>query len=139
MHTPKDYYQSEDEIRAIVEGFESCALPPDSFDHRSHLTVAVWYLSNMTEGQTIARMREGLQRYLTHHGVDSQKYNETITQFWVMRLAKLLTQADSSLSRIERANQTLDLAGSSQLIFDYYTHQRVFSEEARTDWVEPDR
>lgn len=137
MNNLKDNYKSEGEIRAIVEGFESCALPPDNFDHRAHLTVTVWYLSKMTVEQTVAHLREGLTRYLAHHGVDSQKYNETITQFWVKRLDELLTKADSNLPWVERANQTIEKAGASQLIFDYYTRRRVFSEEARARWVEP--
>lgn len=138
MSNPQTLYRSDDEIKAIVEGFESCSLPPASFDHRAHLTVAVWYLSSMTVEQAGAKMREGLLRFISRHGVDKQKYNETITQFWVRRLDKLLTEADSDLSLAERANQTIEKAGGPQLIFDYYSSERVFSNEARNQWVEPE-
>lgn len=138
MNEAKAYYENEDEIRTLAEGFEACTLPADDFDHRAHLMVAGWYLSSMSIEDAARRMREGLLRFIAHNQVDPQKYNETITQFWVRRLAKLLSETDSSLTLAERANQAIDRAGDSQLIFDYYTRERIFSEEARTGWVEPD-
>lgn len=139
MNPPKAHYKSDDEIRALVAGFEDCSLPDEDFDHHAHLAVAVWYLSSMTREEAIGRMREGLLRFLAHYGVDPQKYNETITQFWVRRLDSLLSATDSTLPLAERANQAIERAGDSQTIFDYYTRERIFSEEGRTDWVEPDK
>lgn len=138
MKTSISCYRSDDEIRALVESFESCILLPDDLDHRAHLAVAVWYLSSMTVEQATKRMRECLLRFIAHNGVDSQKYNETITQFWIKRLDKLMHAADPARSLAEIANQTIEEAGDSQVIFDYYTRERVFSEEARERWVEPD-
>jgi hypothetical protein len=138
MNLPKAYYRSDDEIRLLAEGFETCSLPDEDFDHRAHLAVAIWYLSNMTVEQAAERMREGLLRFLAHYGVDPQKYNETITQFWVRRLDKLLSETDSNLTLAERANQTIERAGDSKLVFDYYSRELLFSEEARTNLAEPD-
>ncbi|HEY0321426.1 MAG TPA: hypothetical protein VGC66_10750 [Pyrinomonadaceae bacterium] len=138
MNQPKAHYRSDDELRLLAEGFESCSLPDESFDHHAHLAVAIWYLSNMSVEETTAKMREGLLRFLAHYEVDPQKYNETITQFWVKRLYKLLSETDSNLTLAERANQTIESAGDSKIVFLYYSRRRVFSEEARTSWVEPD-
>lgn len=138
MQRHENGYGSEDEIRALAESFEDCTLPDEDFDHRAHLAVAVWYLSVMTTEEAIGRMREGLMRFLAHYGADTQKYNETITQFWVRRLDKLLSATDSALPLAERANQAIEQAGDSQTIFTYYTRERVFSEEGRKGRVEPD-
>jgi len=138
MNQPKTHYRSDDEVRSLVESFENCSLPDEDFDHPAHLAVAVWYLSSMTAEEAAERMREGLLRFLAHYGVEPQKYNETITQFWVRRLAMLLKETDSTLSISERATQTIERAGGSQAIFDYYTRERIFSREGRTSWVEPD-
>ena len=138
MNQPQAQYVSDDEIRLLVEGFENCSLPPEAFDHRAHLAVAVWYLSNMTADEATTRMSDGLLRFIAHNGVDAQKYNETITQFWVKRLDKLLNETDSGLSLAERANQTIIKAGDSKLIFEYYSRDLLFSEDARTGWAEPD-
>jgi hypothetical protein len=139
MKPSVSYYRSDDEMRALVESFESCSLPPDDFDHRAHLTVAIWYLSSMTVEQATERMRECLLRFIAHNGVDAQKYNETITQFWIKRLDKLMREADPALPLAEMADQTIEKAGGPQAVFDYYTRERVFSEEARGGWVEPDK
>lgn len=138
MKEREPYYESDDEIRALVAGFESCSLPDHDFDHPAHLAVAIWYLSRMNAEQAASRMREGLLRFLAHYEVDPQKYNETITQFWVRRLDKLFGETDTTLPLCGRANQTIERAGDSQTIFDYYTRERVFSEEGRTGWLEPD-
>ena len=138
MNQPKAFYRSDDEIRALAQSFETCSLPDEAFDHRAHLMVAIWYLSSMTAEEAANRMREGLLRFLAHYGVDLQKYNETITQFWVRRLDKLLQEMDSSLSLAERANQAIERDGDSNVIFAYYTRERLFSEEARTNRIEPD-
>jgi hypothetical protein len=138
MKQQTDYYGSEDGIRALAEGFESCSLPDEDFDHRAHLAVAVWYLSTMTVEEAARMMREGLLRFLAHYEVDPQKYNETITQFWVKRLDKLMREADSSLSLAARADQAIERAGGSEIIFSYYSRKLLFSEEARINWVEPD-
>jgi hypothetical protein len=139
MNRPEGYYGSDDEIRALVAGFEACSLPPDDFDHRAHLAVAVWYLSSTSTEMATHRMREALLRFIAHNKVDPQKYNETITQFWVKRLDKLLSETDAALPLFERANQAIERAGNSKVIFDYYTRERIFSEDARTGWVEPDK
>lgn len=138
MNRPQSHYSSDDELRALAEGFESCSLPDEDFDHRAHLAVAVWYLSSMTIEEATARMREGLLRFLAHYEVDTQKYNETITQFWVKRLHRLLSETDSSQTLAERANQAIERAGSSNLLFRHYSRELIFSEEARTGWVQPD-
>lgn len=138
MSESKDYYRSDDEIRTLAERFEDCSLPDEDFDHRAHLAVAVWYLSSMTVEQAAKRMRAGLLRFLDHYGADPQKYNETITQFWVRRLDTFLSATNPALPLAERANRAIELAGGSQTIFSYYTRERVFSEEGRTGWVEPD-
>lgn len=138
MDESQTLYRSDDEIRALAEGFESCSLPDEEFDHRAHLAVAIFYLSNMTVEEATARMREGLSRFLAHYGGDPQMYNETITQFWVKRLERLLSETAPGLPLATRANEAIERAGSSKLIFKYYSRERVFSEEARKGWVEPD-
>lgn len=138
MSQAKANYSSDGEIRELAQSFETCSLPDEAFDHRAHLAVAIWYLSSMTVAEASLRMREGLLRFLAHYDVDPQKYNETITQFWVRRLHKLLSETDSKLPLAERANRTIESAGGSEVIFNYYTRERLFSEEARASWIQPD-
>ncbi len=79
-------YSSFAEIETVVRGFESCRIQPSQFNHRAHLTVALWYLSQGELPQQAAiRMRVSLQRFLNHHNIKG--YNETMTLFW-MRLLR---------------------------------------------------
>src|SRR5918911_1686263 len=127
----KVYYESADEIEALVNGFESCAIPADEFAHRAHLVVALshLHLSGMTVPQAAARMRAGLYRFIEHHGVDRRKYNETITLFWIKLVRSFLDKTDPSRPAAEIANEIIEAYGSAQLIYTYYSKEHLLSEE----------
>jgi hypothetical protein len=131
-------YKTQSEIEAVVEGFESCTTSKDEFPHRSHLTVAVYYLYNSTEVDVTDRMRTGLLRFLDHHGVGRAKYHETMTVFWLKTLSEFLAQLDVKLSLLEKTNAAVETLGDSRLVYDYYSKELLASEEARKGWREPD-
>jgi hypothetical protein len=131
-------YKTQSEIEAVVEGFESCTTSKDEFPHRSHLTVAVYYLYNSTEVDVTDRMRTGLLRFLDHHGVGRAKYHETMTVFWLKTLSEFLAQLDVKLSLLEKTNAAVESLGDSRLVYDYYSKELLASEEARKGWREPD-
>lgn len=140
MPGPNDYYKSADEIEEIVRGFESCTTKPSEFDHRAHLTVAFAYLhlSQLTVAEARERMLAALYRFLDHNHVDRSKYNETITLFWIKLIRSFLDRTDRARSVAGIANEMIEAYGNSQLIFDYYSKEALFSEEARKMWIEPD-
>jgi hypothetical protein len=133
-----DTYKSEAEIAAVVEGFELCATPDSGFTHRAHLTVAVWYLSRGSVDQSLQQMRASIYRFLDHHHVGHEKYNETLTLFWIKLVRQRLDELDPKFSLLEATNALVESLGNSQIVFDYYTRERLWSEEARRAWVEPD-
>jgi hypothetical protein len=132
------YYQSEKEIEAGVHGFESCTTPDSGFTHRAHLTVAVWYLSSFTTAESLQQMRASIFRFLDHHHAGYEKYNETLTLFWLRLVRQYMDELDKKCSLLEATNAVIESLGDSQLVFDYYTRERLWSEEARRVWVEPD-
>ena len=140
MSESKAYYKSADESKALVSGFESCSITADEFTHGAHLTVAFSYLhlSGLSVSQATDRMREGLYRFLNHHGVDRRKYNETITLFWMRLVRGFLDKTDTTRPTAEIADEMIKACGSSQLIFTYYSKELLFSEEARERCVETD-
>lgn len=113
MHRP---YKTDDEIRAVVEGFEGCTTARDSFTHREHLTVAVWYLYHFAEDQALAKMRDGLLKFLDHHGVATAKYKEELTVKWIRLTRETLEGFGSGQSVVEATNRVLVLLGDSRLI-----------------------
>lgn len=110
-----DYYQTEKEIAAVVEGFESCTTSKEAFTHISHLTVATYYLSNSTPDESFKKMRSALLRFLDHHGVDNRKYSDLVTQAWLEQIqgVSALMPRDSSL--IEIVNTVIARLGSFRL------------------------
>ena len=100
-------YQSEDEIQNVVRGFETCEMDADDFNHPEHLLVAVWYLHTSDRDAALERMRSGLLRFLGHHGGDTGKYSETVTVFWIDKIAEKLNEIGSDVSLVEKCNKVL--------------------------------
>ena len=140
MTNLRDHYKDDDGVEAVVRGFENCTTLDSEFDHLGHLIVALSYLhcSRLTVPEATKRMRGALYRFLDHHGHDRQKYNETITLFWIRLVRGFLDRTDTSRQVCEIANEMTESYGRSRIIYDYYSKERLSSEEARDGWVEPD-
>ena len=100
-------YQSETEIENVVRAFEACEIGRDDFKHRDHLVVALWYVQTLGREAALTRMRSGLLRFLDHHGVDQKKYSETITVFWIDKIAEKLNELGPDVSLVEKCNTIL--------------------------------
>ncbi|HJT80983.1 MAG TPA: hypothetical protein VJ719_07290 [Chthoniobacterales bacterium] len=119
--------------RALERGDHSNA----SFHHSSHLAVAWVYLQGSDSLATATeKMRATLRKFATAAG-KAEKYHETITVFWMRTLAALRdTTPGCDLDQILAANPRLL---EKDFPLDYYSHGLLFSDRARTSWVEPDR
>jgi len=131
-------YQSQSEIEAVIRGFESCTTPKDDFPHQSHLTVAVSYLHDSGLEQATERMRKALLRFLEHHGVGQEKYNETLTIFWLRLIDNKINELGADLSLLELTNLLISALANSGIVFEYYSPERLNSPEAKRSWIEPE-
>ncbi len=120
----------------LTRAFERGEIANESFHHVSHLHVAWVYLAESSSVQQAAtKMRDTLRRFAAVAG-KPQKYHETITLFWVHLLSRAYAASrGGSLEDIVHANPQL-LEKNFPLA--YYSAGRLFSDEARTSWVEPD-
>ena len=132
-----DHYKTEAEIEAVVRGFESCSTEKSEFLHASHLTVTVWYLNRLSLEQATEQMRASLFRFIDHYGIVG-KYNETLTVFWMKVVRRRLDELDPTGSLLEATNAVVKALGDSHLVFEYYSKELLWSEEARRVWLEPD-
>jgi len=132
------HYQTESEIEAVVHGFESCETDKTNFPHRHHLTVAVWYLQNMSRREATERMRTALLRFVDHHGVDRRKYHETLTAFWIEMVAVEVGKMSPKATLVEKCNRVIESLQDKDLVNDYYSKERLDSNEAREMFVGPD-
>lgn len=133
-----DYYNEVREIEAVVNGFESCTTAKNDFTHRSHLTVAVYYLHDLSQPRATEKMRAGLLRFLDHHGVGRGKFHETLTVFWIKTVHNFLVRLSPELSLLEITNRTMESLSDSRLVFEYYSEELLRTDEPRNGWVAPD-
>ena len=130
-------YAGDNEIQEVVRKFERCEFAAEEFTHTRHLTVACWYLCTMPPDAALSQMRISLQQFIAHHGKQG-KYHETITRFWMELLSDFLASQPPLTPLIDKVNKAVKLYGKKDVLFAYYTRERVLSEAAKGDWIEPD-
>ena len=117
--------------------FEACHIPPTEFSHRAHLRLAYVYLSLHDIDTAHQLMRSALSAFIKHNGIDAVKYHETITRAWIMAVRHFMENTPSCESYeafIEANPRMLD----SKIMMTHYSSDVLFTDEARTTFVEPD-
>lgn len=132
-------YNNENEIKSLVESFESGTISRDAWRHAEHLTVALYYLSNDDFETALTKMRGGIFNLLKSFGVDLSKempYHETMTMFW-MKTVDEFRKSKNGASNLEIHNE---LVGKFDKDYPlrFYSRELLFSEKARTEFVEAD-
>ena len=120
----------------VARKFENCEYRLEEFTHERHLTVACWYLSIGPHAEALKRMRAGLQRFIAHYGKEG--YHETITRFWMELLDGYLDGLPRDMPLDAKVKGAVEQFGRKDVLFAHYTRERVMSETARREWVEPD-
>lgn len=114
---------------------ETGALPNQQFRHRDHLRAAWLYVEQRGPVDATAAMLNTIRTFAAHHG-HSVKFHTTMTIAWVKLVAFHArchpNRAFTDFLEINRALLDKDL------LLRFYTPTRLFSEEARLQWVEPD-
>ena len=122
------------EILTLVDRLERCSLSGAEFRHQDHLAAAVFYLYASELEAALDKLRASLLRFSSHHGA-SDKYHETITGFWMEQVAKRLDRSACLCESVRRVQAEL---GDKNMIYRYYSAERLNSPEAKAQWVEPD-
>ena len=121
------------EILTLVDRLERCLLSNSDFHHRDHLTVAATYLYAAELEPALDKMRSSLLRFVAHHG--GNRYHETITRFWMLQVEKHL---DRNLCLAEAVENVTTALANKDLVYDYYSRERLASGESKQDWIAPD-
>jgi hypothetical protein len=119
----------------LREQFETKALPNEAFRHREHVRLTWVYLTLEPPDQVAQRLCRSLLELATSHGV-AQRFHWTLTVAWVRIIeSERRSHPDSPFD---------DLVDACPLLLDkdaplaYYSRERLYSDEARHQWVEPD-
>jgi hypothetical protein len=134
-------FSTTGEMLELVRRFEDCTLPREEWTHAAHLTVALWHLLQFDWPEAVARVRARIQRYNAAHNIPTTPtggYHETLTIFW-LRAVRAFLEAERNEARalVHLANELAETHDKG-LPLRHYTRERLFSPEARANWVEPD-
>lgn len=120
----------------FTRALERGEIANQDFHHALHLHVAWVYLNESSSIREAAgKMRDTLRKFAAAAG-KLEKYHETITLFWIHLLARVHLAANGKeLKEIVHQDPRL-LEKNFPLV--YYSREVLFSERARTSWIEPD-
>jgi hypothetical protein len=129
-------HRCPDDDLAFAAAFESASIAPDAFSHRDHLRLAYVYLHSSDVDTACDRMRAALLEFLDRHGI-ATKYHETMTRAWILAVSHFLRRAEVARSADEFIDANPALL-DPDIMLTHYSARRLFSDDARTGFVEPD-
>ena len=101
------------------------------------MRLAYVYLVEGGSTDAITAIRDTLTSLLLHAGIEpSAKYHETLTEAWILAVQHFMNKkqdSDSADEFIEQHPEVLD----SKIMMTHYSAEVLFSEEARSKFVEP--
>ncbi len=123
--------------REFRAAFEAGAFAPADFSHRAHVRLAYVYLVDSDVDLALDRMRAALVCFLSHHGIPATKYHETLTRAWVLAVHHFMHRAPVAASADEFIDRN-PLLLDTRIMLTHYSASLLFSDVARTAFVEPD-
>lgn len=125
-------YATENEILAVVRGFENGTISRADWRHAEHLTVALYYLSHHDFETATSKMRDGIFNLLKAFEVDLKKempFHETMTIFWLLTVANF-ADSKNGASIVETCNELIEKFDKDYPL-RFYSREFLFSDEAR--------
>ena len=132
-------YNTVEDMYAVVESFETGTISRDDWKHAEHMVVGLFYLWHHDFDDAVVKMRDGIFNLLRAFEVDLSKempYHETITVFW-MRTVADFKNSKPGASLVEICNELVENLDKDYPL-RFYSRERLFSDEARAKFVEPD-
>ena len=128
---------------AIGEGLLSAKLPREAWTHEAHLAACSWLVCARGDIDTERELPLIIAAYnVAVGGVHDHKqgYHHTITQVYIAGVKAHLAEVGHALPLHEAVNALLlSERGSRDLPLRFYSKERLFSVQARREFVAPDR
>jgi NTE family protein len=139
---PRNALVPKVDVEDLAARFVVPALRKAEWTHVAHLAVGAWHVDRYGPLEALIRLRDGIRRLNESHGntnTATAGYHETITAAYVTLLAAYLDACPPELPLPARVDRLLasPLAGRDML-FSFYSRERLLSIDARARWVEPD-
>jgi len=122
---------------AFRDAFEAGRIAPAMFTHREHVRLAYTYLCELSVDEAYGRAKGAILALLARNSLDTAKYHETLTLAWLKAVRHFMNatkHAGSSHEFLELNPRLLN----SRIMLSHYSEGRLFSEEARASFIDPD-
>ncbi len=135
-------FTSDAEVARIGEGLLACTLPREEWTHEAHLAATVYLLVRRPDIDVDLRLPDIIRRYNQSVGgvnSDTEGYHETITRVFLRGVRLFLAEADRGEPLFELTNALLlSPMGRRDWPLRFYSPDRLFSVEARREFIRPD-
>ena len=125
----------------IAHGLIELTLPKAEWTHEAHLRAGLWHVFHHGPEEALGLLRDRISKYNESVGTantDTSGYHETITAFYVKTIAVFLDAEDRTRSLDELATRLIEKCGHRELPLRHYSRARLFSVEARREYLAPD-
>lgn len=134
------YLESAASFAVFLAEFDAGRIPRTEWNHAAHLAFAA---AAIQAGEGMEEIRARILRYAAAQGIESTPdsgYHETLTRFWVDRLAALTAAMGRGATPFDAARAAVAAFAHRPRLFDgYYTYDLVTSREARALYLPPDK
>ena len=135
-------FVSDAEVAHIGEGLLARSLPREEWTHEAHLGATTYLLTGRPDVDLDTELPGIIRRYNESVGgvnSDTEGYHETITRSFLHGVRLFLAEADREAALHELVNALLrSPMGSRDWPLRFYSRERLFSVEARRNFVAPD-
>ena len=139
--TPR-LFTTDAELEHLGEGLLSRTLTREEWTHEAHLGATTYLLTRRPDVDLDKELPGIIRRFNESVGGvndDTQGYHETITRCFLQGVRLFLAEADPGQPLHELVNELLlSPMGRRDWPLRFYSAERLFSVEARRDFVPPD-
>ena len=130
------------DVAHVGEGLRACSLPRAEWTHEAHLAATAYLTLKYPQIDLDLELPGLIRRYNESVGgvnSDTEGYHETITRVFLHGVRLFLSEADRAEPLHELVNELLlSPMGRRDWPLRFYTPERLFSVEARREFVPPD-
>lgn len=136
------YFADDAAVRRVGEGLLAHTLPKAEWTHEAHLAACLWLLTERPDihvERDLPAIISGYNEAVGGVNDATQGYHHTITLTYVAAIRRFLTVLPLDLSLVEKVNALLAAPeGRRDWALTLYSRDRLFSVEARLDYLPPD-
>ena len=134
-------FTSDDEIATIGHGLLDRTLPKTVWTHAAHFAATLWLLRcrpDVDISREMPGIIRGYNEAIGGANTDTSGYHETITQASIRAARGFLVAAPPQPLFVTCNALMHSRLGSPEWLLEHWKRPRLFSVEARRQWVEPD-